>query len=50
MSVVCPNLTLNLQGCLCTADCTRKGTCCDCVRNHRENGNFPACLRPPKTD
>jgi hypothetical protein len=47
MSLECPNLSMNLQGCACTStECPRKGLCCDCVRNHREQGNLPACLKP----
>jgi hypothetical protein len=49
MMVECPNLTINLKTCMCTStDCERKGTCCECVRNHKSNGNLPACLRPPE--
>ncbi|MBT6604291.1 hypothetical protein HOB36_04295 [Candidatus Bathyarchaeota archaeon] len=46
MEAHCPNKARNLESCACTADCVRKGTCCDCVANHRKNGNLPACLRP----
>jgi len=46
MMVKCPNLTINLEGCVCTSDCERKGTYCECVRNHKNRGNLPACLRP----
>jgi len=49
MSVECPTLVLNLEICACTsADCVRKGKCCECVRNHKSHGNLPACLRPPE--
>jgi len=46
MRVDCPNLEMNLADCPCTsADCERRGFCCKCVRNHKEHGNYPACLR-----
>jgi len=33
----------NLEWCNCTYPCKRKGTCCDCVKYHRERGELPAC-------
>jgi len=34
----------NLQNCPCTySGCEKKGKCCECVREHRENGELPAC-------
>lgn len=36
----------NLKNCPCDSEkCERKGKCCDCIRHHRENGDYPACLR-----
>ena len=47
MEANCPNKARNLVSCLCTsADCPRKGLCCDCVANHRKAGNLPAYVRP----
>lgn len=46
MAIECPKYEENLVNCVCTStDCPRKGRCCECVVNHRSNGNFPACLR-----
>jgi len=38
----------NLENCACKSeDCVRKGTCCDCIRNHwkPDGTGRPACLR-----
>lgn len=36
----------NLENCACqSADCPRKGACCECVAYHRDKGNLPVCLR-----
>lgn len=45
-SILCPNFDRNLADCPCTnAECKDRGMCCDCVRNHRGYGSYPACLR-----
>ncbi len=37
----------NLKGCNCTYEpCSRKGTCCDCVRYHLRMRELPACCFP----
>ena len=37
----------NKIGCTCTCvGCGNRGTCCDCVRHHRENGEIPGCFFP----
>ena len=42
----CPNAAQNKAGCKCqSTDCKRRGRCCECIRYHREKGNYPVCLR-----
>jgi hypothetical protein len=42
----CPNKAENEKTCPCkSADCERHGVCCECVRNHKNNGGKPACMR-----
>lgn len=42
----CPNKAENEKKCICPYDsCERHGVCCECVRNHREQGELPMCLR-----
>jgi len=42
----CPNKEQNLAACSCASnDCSRKGTCCECIRAHREKNGIPSCLR-----
>lgn len=42
----CPNKEKNEQQCNCTyTSCANHGICCACIRNHRDNGGTPACLR-----
>lgn len=44
--MACENKEKNEQVCNCACkDCKNHGVCCECVRNHRENGGLPACLR-----
>lgn len=44
MAKDCPNTESNLRDCNCSYDpCPRKGTCCECIRYHREMGELPAC-------
>lgn len=41
----------NKIGCTCTCvGCGNRGTCCDCVRHHRENGEIPGCFFPPAAE
>lgn len=45
-NIDCVNLGENKSDCPCTAtSCSNHGLCCKCVQNHREKGNYPACLR-----
>lgn len=40
----------NLEICPCSyPNCPRKGTCCQCLKYHRKNGEFPACFFPKKS-
>jgi hypothetical protein len=42
----CANRKTNAEECPCTSrTCPNRGTCCVCVRQHRQAGNLPACLR-----
>ena len=44
----CANYERNLANCTCASeDCERKGTCCDCVRNHwkADGSGRISCLR-----
>lgn len=35
----------NLESCRCTyKSCPNHGHCCQCIRNHRDAGEFPACF------
>ena len=37
----------NLKSCNCTYEpCSRKGTCCDCLRYHLRMRELPACCFP----
>jgi hypothetical protein len=46
----CPNLHTNLQECSCTYSCDLKGRCCECIRNHREHDELPACYFPKEAE
>jgi hypothetical protein len=36
--------TQNAKGCNCSYEpCSRKGTCCDCLRYHLRSRQLPAC-------
>jgi hypothetical protein len=35
----------NKDACPCTAECERRGACCDCLRAHVARKSLPACLR-----
>ena len=36
----------NLESCICTYPCSKKGVCCDCLRSHLRNKELPACCFP----
>jgi len=41
------NKEKNLNKCNCTYEpCRRKGMCCECLKYHFKNREFPACLFP----
>jgi hypothetical protein len=43
--------TENLKYCTCTYDpCSRKGTCCDCIRYHLRSRQLPGCCFPPHAE
>ena len=45
MPDLCTNRDANLEDCTCTYDpCSRKGLCCECVRQHRRAGEIPGCF------
>ncbi len=37
----------NSKDCPCTYSCSRHGICCECIKNHRENDELPACYFSP---
>ena len=41
----------NKAACTCTYEpCGRKGICCECIRSHLSNNEFPACFFPPEVE
>lgn len=37
----------NKKICNCSYEpCSRKGTCCECIKYHRQQGQLPACFFP----
>jgi len=45
--MTCPNIDRNTEWCTCpSTDCSRKGTCCECIHTHLQNGSLPMCVRP----
>lgn len=47
----CPNQKQNLARCSCSYEpCSRKGTCCECVAYHRDQGQIPGCFFPPELE
>jgi hypothetical protein len=41
----------NQQKCNCTYEpCSRKGTCCDCLRYHLDSRELPACFFPANAE
>lgn len=45
--MLCEN---NKMKCPCTYSCSKHGKCCECVRYHQRNGEFPACFFSEKTE
>ncbi len=37
---------VNIEYCTCTADCSNRGLCCQCVAHHRSLGQIPGCFFP----
>lgn len=38
---------INLRNCNCTYEpCSKKGTCCECIRYHLKIRELPACVFP----
>lgn len=46
----CDRKTANLKDCNCTYDCSKKGSCCECVAYHRSMSQFPACFFSDKAE
>ena len=43
----CPQYETNMQNCNCTyPGCSKKGTCCECLRYHLSIQELPACCFP----
>ena len=41
----------NKDNCACTyMSCSRRGICCECIRNHWEARELPGCLFPPEIE
>jgi len=41
----------NIKNCNCTyPGCSRKGTCCECVKYHKDMGQLPACFFPAEVE
>ena len=41
----------NKSRCPCTYEpCSKKGTCCECIRYHWEMDELPGCLFPPEVE
>ena len=40
----------NLQGCICTYSCDKKGTCCECIQYHLGMKQLPGCCFPPEVE
>ena len=41
------NAKVNKARCNCSYEpCSRKGTCCECIKYHWEKGQLPACFFP----
>ena len=47
----CPNREKNLDECGCTyTSCENRGVCCECVRQHRAQGQLPGCFFSPEAE
>ena len=43
----CPKKSENLKNCNCSyTGCSKKGTCCECLRYHLSMRQLPACAFP----
>jgi hypothetical protein len=40
----------NLKRCICTASCSTKGICCDCLSYHLSQQQLPGCCFPPEAE
>jgi len=41
----------NAARCACTyPGCSRKGSCCECIRYHWDHSELPGCLFPPEVE
>ncbi len=40
----------NLKYCNCSYNCPKKGICCECIKDHRERGELPACYFDNETE
>ena len=40
----------NLAKCNCSYSCSKKGMCCECLKEHLKNGELPACCFPPDVE
>ncbi len=50
MSSECPNKETNLERCICTYPCGKKGMCCECIHSHLANRELPGCCFPPDVE
>ncbi|MFH1834637.1 MAG: hypothetical protein ABH851_00445 [Methanobacteriota archaeon] len=42
----CVNIEKNKAECTCPETyCSRHGLCCECIRYHRNLGQYPGCLK-----
>jgi hypothetical protein len=49
--MACEKHDENKAGCSCTYEpCSRKGTCCDCIKYHWRMGELPGCLFPSEVE
>jgi hypothetical protein len=47
----CPNIDRNKSSCTCTYEpCSRKGSCCECLRYHLNMRELPACAFTPEAE
>ena len=47
----CPNKKIILDYCNCSyPSCSKKGTCCECIRYHLSLRQLPACVFPEEAE